>query len=113
MADLRDPSKVVWKTRTDLLFKQAEINDAYEVEARRHKSRARLGLGLLAAGIVSLVVGLTLDKDWLGYAALALQVPVFSLGLHLMAGQEVKRLKREVEAIEVEIQALDSRWEEV
>ena len=112
MSDLKDSSNVVWKSKTDLLFKQAEINDAYEVEARRHKSRGRLGLGLLVAGIVSLVVGLTLDADWLGYAALALQVPVFSLGLHLLAGQEVKRLKREVDTIEIEIQALDAVEEE-
>ena len=58
--------------------------------------------------MVALAIGITLDTSWLSYAVLALQVPVFGLGLHLMAGHEVRRLKREVESVEREIQALAS-----
>ncbi len=108
---MTDPEKsldLMWNSKTELLVERADLNDAFEAEAKRHRSRGRIGFGLFVIGLVALAVGLTLDTSWLTSAVVALQVPVFGLGLHLMAGHEVRRFKREVESVEKEIQALES-----
>ncbi len=108
MNDKTEPPDRSWDSRTELLLKKAYLNDAFEVEAGNQRKRRRLGLGLLASGGIALAVGLTVNTAWLGFAALALLVPLFGLGFFLMAGQGVRRLKEEVEAVEVELRALES-----
>ena len=49
-----------------------------------------------------------MDTGLLSYAILALQIPFFGFGLFLMAGQEVRRLRREVDALEGEWRSLEN-----
>jgi len=95
------------KSRTELLLKGADLNDALDAAEARQQKRKRLGLGVLTFGVIGLILGVTLDTRWIIYAVSALQFPLFGIGLFLLAGQEVSRLRREVEAVETELGALD------
>ena len=91
------------KSGTELLLKRADRADALELAEARQQKRRRLGLGVLTFGVIALILGVTLDTRWIIYAVSALQIPLFAVGLFLMAGQEVSRLRREVEAVEEEL----------
>jgi hypothetical protein len=62
-----------------------------------------MGLGVLVIGVIALILGLTLNTALLIWAIVAFQIPIFGLGLFLLAGQEVRRLRREVAALEAEL----------
>jgi undecaprenyl pyrophosphate phosphatase UppP len=94
------------ESRTELLLRRANLADALETEEGQQRRRRRFALAVLTSAVIALVVGLTLNSEWLFYAVMVLQVPIFGLGLFLLAGQEVKRLKREVEALDVELEGL-------
>ena len=96
------------ESRTELLLKRVELKDALEAAEASQRRRIRLGLGLLAIGVIALILGLTLDTRWLVYAVSAFLIPIFGFGFFLMAGQEVGRLEREVEAVDPESQLLES-----
>ena len=96
------------KSRTELLLKGADLSDALDAAEARQKMRRRLGLGVLTFGVIALIFGVTLDTRLIIYAVSALQIPLFGVGLFLLAGQEVSRLRREVEVVETELGRLDA-----
>ena len=98
------------ESRTELLLKRADLADALEAAEGPQRQRRRVALALLAFGVMALTLGLTLDTAWLLYAAMAFQVPIFGFGLFLLAGQEVRRLRRELEAVDQELGDLHRGW---
>ena len=96
------------ESRTEFLLRIEGLRDALEAAEVPQRRRKTLGFGVLLIGVIALVLGLTLDTGLLVYAILALQIPFFGFGLFLMAGQEVRRLRREVDALEGEWRSLET-----
>jgi hypothetical protein len=104
--DLADLSSHSVEFRTELLLKRADLTDALEAAEVPHRRRKRLGLAVLVICVIALILGFTSNTRWLLYAFYALQIPFFGLGFFLLAGQEVRRLRRDVEAVDKELRLL-------
>jgi hypothetical protein len=60
----------------------------------------RTGLVSVLVGIVGIAVGLWTGGDFLAFGIACLLAPAFGVGFFLMAGLEVRRLKRELEEVD-------------
>ncbi len=96
------------ESRTEFLLRIEDLKDALEAAEVPHRRRKTLGFGVLLIGVIALILGLTVDTGLLSYAILAFLIPFFGLGFFLMAGQEVRRLRREVDALEGEWRSLET-----
>ena len=94
--------------RAVLLVEKSEYEDALRAQEVPQRRRTLVGMATLMAGLLATIVGFLLgEQGWIWIGSAFFSVPILGLGWYLMADMEIRRLGREVERLEGEIQAME------